>query len=164
MIEIGIDDLPQFQTLVSHYARPWFVCREADETEAFFWAVRYHIRNTVIVFEDATVYMGTSAPMSQKSLAAMSRNACNDTFFNFHCLADVPNYLYRLSEILILRQTTDTEIPAKVRAPDVVAEARRQIDRENARLYPPPAKHRLAYRTIDLNAGQIINSTPTYRP
>lgn len=144
--DITIEQLPYFREIT--VAK----CRQPDRIEEFFEAVNSNIRNTLLILEDATSYMGGNLPKSIQRVLLNSRNANNDILVNLHSIAEPAPFLWRHSEVIILRRTGDDayNLPKKVRNPEQIQAAMIAVARENARLYPAGTPQ-LAYRKLDLN-------------
>lgn len=154
LIPISVDDLPRWAETWPRYARPWFVCRDVDDLDWFFTYLHQYVRNTFVVFEDATGYLNSKLTKTQLRPILNSRNACNDIMLNQHSLADVQPDLYRAAWWLWLRHTADGEIPAKARMPHLIGRALEEINAENQRLYPT-GHNKLASRLIEFGTGLI---------
>lgn len=152
-ILIGIDDISRFNRLASKEPYPFFVCRECEDIELFFTLVNQWVRNSFVVFEDATSYMAGNLSEPVRKLILNSRNLCNDYLFNLHSLAEPAPFLFRHSEYIILRKTSDVKLPSKVPVPHKIEKAMAEISAENARLYPRPEQPKLAFRVIDITSA-----------
>ncbi|GAB2566818.1 hypothetical protein [Spirosoma areae] len=146
-------DLPRFNQLARQEAHPFFVCRESDDIDKFFTKVNEFVRNAFVVFEDATTYMAGNLSKPVRKLILNSRNLCNDYLFNLHSLAEPAPFLFRHSEYIILRKTSDVKLPAKVPVPHLIEWAMGEIKAENERLYPRPEQPKLAFRVLDITAA-----------
>lgn len=152
-IPIPLDDISRFNRLAERERFPLFVCRECDDFDRFFTLVNQWVRNSLVVFEDATSYMAGNLSEPARKLILNSRNLCNDYLFNLHSLAEPAPFLFRHSEYVILRKTSDVKVPAKCPVPHKFETAMEEIDAENKRLYPDPKQPKLAYRVIDITSA-----------
>jgi len=158
---IEIEDLPR---LDQYTGRKYFVYRPTDpmnlqnEILYFCQTLTQYVRNTVVVFEDFTIYLSGNVHPSIKNMILGSRNACNDYIFNVHSFSDLGPFALKHCEIYIVRHTIDnpesltTNIPYAVRP--FVAQAIREINRENRTV--KEGKPRLAFRTILKDEGRIL--------
>lgn len=152
-IPLSTDNMAYFDDLAEKALYPFFVVRELDAFDSFFLAVVNWVRNTFVIFEDATSYMVGNLPEPQRRLVLYSRNHCNDYLFNLHSLAEPAPFLYRHAEYIILRRTSDVKLPSKVPVPHKILQAMQEIAEENAQLYPLPTAPKLASRLIDITSA-----------
>lgn len=152
---LELQQVPQFTQLAGKTRYPLYKCRVSGEDDIweFFALVDEHVRNSFVIFEDATTYAVGNLPGSVRNLIVNSRNACNDYLFNLHSLSEPAPFLFRHSEFMILRRTSDQKLPGKVPVPHKVLQAMREIETENKRLYPRPEQPKLAFRVIDITAA-----------
>lgn len=81
-------------------------CEDANEDE-LFTALNTHQRNAFIIFEDAAKYLSPNLSKSVISFIVDKRKRNFDICFMFHSLADVPPYLCRNYQRMILFKTQD---------------------------------------------------------
>lgn len=152
-IDIPIDDLSRFNRLAEKERYPFFVCRDCEDIELFFTLVNQWVRNAFVVFEDATTYMAGNLSEPIRKLILNSRNLCNDYLFNLHSLAEPAPFLFRHSEYIILRRTSDVKLPGKVPVPHKIERAMAEIKAENDKLHPGPERAKIAFRVIDITSA-----------
>ena len=152
-IDIPIDDLSRFNRLAEKQRYPFFVCRDCEDIDQFFTLVNQWVRNTFVVFEDATSYMAGNLSDPIRKLILNSRNLCNDYLFNLHSLAEPAPFLFRHSEYIILRRTSDVKLPPKVPVPHKIERAMAEIKVENDKLHPGPERAKIAFRVIDITSA-----------
>jgi hypothetical protein len=152
---IDIDDLPGFNKVAQKATYKLFRCRVSSEEDIlkFFTYVNQHIKNSFVIFEDATSYAVGNIPRVMKDLILNSRNACNDYLFNLHSLSEPAPFLFRHAEFLILRRTSDVKVPTKIPVQNKIERAMREIAQENAELYKRPEQPKLAFRLIDITSA-----------
>ncbi|GEM_PF-1093862 len=146
-------EIKGFNILADRQRYPFFVCRDCEDIDSFFTLVNQWIRNTLVVFEDATSYMGGNLSNAVERLILNSRNLCNDYLFNLHSLAEPAPFLFRHSEYIILRKTSDVKLPSKVPVPHKIEKAMAELKKENELLYPDPKQPKLAFRVIDITSA-----------
>lgn len=152
-IPIMQDDISRFNRLADRETYPFFVCRDCEDVDQFFRLVNQWVRNSLVVFEDATSYMAGNLSQPVRQLVLNSRNLCNDYLFNLHSLAEPAPFLFRHSEYIILRKTSDVVLPNKVPVPHKIERAMAELKAENERLYPDPKQPKLAFRVIDITSA-----------
>lgn len=76
--------------------------------------------DTNCVFEEATGYLSGRTGDRVKKLVINKRHKRNNYIFLFHSIADVPPFLYRLSNYIILLKTADIEEMVKSKEPKLV--------------------------------------------
>lgn len=65
-------------------------------------------KNTLIVFEEATIFFSTSGTdMAIKELLVKKRHTNNFYIFNFHALSQVPLYILMFCDYFVLFKTND---------------------------------------------------------
>lgn len=152
-IPISIDDLSRFNRLAEKQRYPFFVCRDCEDIDLFFTLVNQWVRNAFVSFEDATSYMAGNLSEPIRKLILNSRNLCNDYLFNLHSLAEPAPFLFRHSEFIILRKTSDVKLPGKVPVPHKIERAMAELKAENEKYYPRPDQPKLAFRVIDITSA-----------
>lgn len=66
------------------------------------------VNNAVIVFEEAAVFFGVKGnDKKMRRILGLKRHRKNVIFLNFYSLGDVPQYIYRLSNYIVLFKTGD---------------------------------------------------------
>lgn len=73
--------------------------------------IQTNARNTFIVFEDATRYIGSKLTDDVNNFVLDSKQKNLDLVFVFHSLMSVPPDLVRVADILILFKTNEGKIP-----------------------------------------------------
>ncbi|GAB3568790.1 hypothetical protein GCM10027578_22030 [Spirosoma luteolum] len=152
-LPIQQDDISRFNRLAEKEQYPFFVCRDCEDIDQFFTLVNQWVRNAFVVFEDATSYMAGNLSEPIRKLILNSRNLCNDYLFNLHSLAEPAPFLFRHSEYIILRRTSDVKLPPKVPVPHKIERAMAEIKAENDKKYPTAAQPKLAFRVIDITSA-----------
>lgn len=76
--------------------------------------------DTNCIFEEATGYLSGRTGDRVKKLVINKRHKRNNYIFLFHSIADVPPFLYRLSNYIILLKTADIEDMVKSKEPKLV--------------------------------------------
>jgi hypothetical protein len=72
---------------------------------------------TNLIFEDATGEISGKVEKQLKRMVIAKRHTKNNFFFLFHSIEDVPPFLFRMVEIIILFKTGDLEENVKRKAP-----------------------------------------------
>lgn len=66
------------------------------------------VEKTLIVFEEATIFFGTTGSSKEmKTLLVRKRHTKNLFIFNFHALSQVPLYVLMFCDKLIIKKTND---------------------------------------------------------
>lgn len=112
------------------------------------------VRNTLLVFDDATPYFKGNLPIIVEEMLLQSRNHCNDFFINMHDFRSPAPALFSFSDFMILRDTDEDwdDLPSKCLKPKLYGKYLRDIQEENSILHPKKAGKQvpqLAYREID---------------
>jgi hypothetical protein len=130
--ELQIDDIPRFNKLASSAQYPFFQIKVADIDQLARFVITY-VRNAVIVLEDATSYAVGNISKPFREMILANRNSGNDLIINLHSLADPAPFLFRTSEYIILRQTSDDpgRLMNKVPAQNKVRAAMLEIREDN---------------------------------
>lgn len=81
-------------------------CEEARESELFSILNTYQ-RNAFIIFEDAAKYISPNVSEDCKGFIIDKRKRNFDIAFMFHTLADVPPYIARNWQAMVLFKTQD---------------------------------------------------------
>ncbi|MCO5258685.1 MAG: hypothetical protein M9916_00900 [Crocinitomicaceae bacterium] len=84
-----------------------------SDTDKMMAEIQNHSKNTFIVFEDATKYIGSKLTTDVRKFVLDSKQKNLDLVFVFHSLMAIPPELIRISDILILFKTNDAKLPAK---------------------------------------------------
>lgn len=67
------------------------------------------MRNALIVYEEATIFFSNRGhDQTLKDILVRKRHTNNTVFLVFHSLRDVPNYVYRLCNYVVLFKTNDS--------------------------------------------------------
>ncbi|MBO0951187.1 hypothetical protein [Fibrella forsythiae] len=130
--EIDLSDIPKFNALAARSKLPWFQIKTI-ESDALFRSIVTYVRNAVIVLEDSTSYAVGNLSKPFREMILANRNSGNDLIINLHSLKDPAPFLFRSSEYIILRQTSDdpNKLPDKVLAPEKVILAMLDIRETN---------------------------------
>jgi hypothetical protein len=153
---IDLADIPNFNELAQRVKYKYFRCRVSSELDIleFFTSVNQFVTNSFVIFEDATSYAVGNMPRVMKDLILNSRNACNDYLFNLHSLSEPAPFLFRHSEYIILRRTSDAKLTSKMPVVAKLEKAMREIAIENSKKYNDyPEQPKLAFRLIDTTSA-----------
>lgn len=68
-------------------------------------------RNTLVVFEEATLFFDPTTGRHKllREMLVRKRHTGNAVILLFHALADIPLYVLRMTDTLVLFKTNDTE-------------------------------------------------------
>lgn len=69
--------------------------------------INEHVRNSCIILEDAAKYLWGNVPAGVKGLLIDSRNRNLDIILMFHNLADIPPYIAKMYNDMVLYKTND---------------------------------------------------------
>lgn len=78
-----------------------------------FLARAKELRNTTIVFEEATIFFGGAKDEEMTNLLVRKRHTKNNIFLLFHSLIDAPPYILRLVDFIVLYKTNDNPTAIK---------------------------------------------------
>jgi hypothetical protein len=78
--------------------------------------IELYLVNAFVVFEDATKYIGSRLNDDMKRFVLDSKQKNLDFVFMFHSLAQIPNDLIRIADVLTLFKTNE-DIPSKKKYP-----------------------------------------------
>ena len=78
------------------------------------------VRNTLIVFDDATPYFSGNLPKIFEDMMLQSRNHCNDYFINIHDFRSPGPAVFAFSDFIVLRDTYEDwdDLPSNVENPN----------------------------------------------
>ncbi len=79
-----------------------------NNVDTLLAAIEANVTNTVIVFEDATKYIGTKLNVDMKRFLIDSKQKNIDVYFVFHSLAACPLDLIRITNFIILFKTKES--------------------------------------------------------
>lgn len=82
----------------------------SSDTKTIMSAIQKYARNSFIVFEDATKYIGSVLTDDMKMFVLDSKQKNLDLVFIFHSLASIPPALVRVSDILVLFKTNEGKV------------------------------------------------------
>lgn len=85
----------------------------SSDTDVMMDKIQRDLKNTFIIFEDATKYIGSKLTTDVRKFVLDSKQKNLDLVFVFHSLMAIPPELIRISDILILFKTNDAKLPAK---------------------------------------------------
>lgn len=88
----------------------------SSDTDSMMQAIQLHARNSLLIFEDATKYIGSRLTPDLKKFILDSKQKNLDVFFVFHSLAQVPPDLVRCADILTLFKTNEG-VPSQTKYP-----------------------------------------------
>lgn len=95
--------------------------------------IQLHCRNTFLIFEDATRYIGSKLTTDVNNFVLDSKQKNLDIVFVFHSLMQIPPDLVRISDVLVLFKTNEG-VPPKTKypwgeIPQMMAELKRSSNR-----------------------------------
>ena len=76
--------------------------------------------DTNFIFEEATGYLSGRTGEKIKRIVINKRHKRNNYIFLFHSIADVPPFIYRLSNYIVLLKTADIEETVKQKEPKLL--------------------------------------------
>ena len=82
----------------------------SSDTTKIMNEISEHAKNTFIVFEDATKYIGSKLEKETRNFVLDSKQKNLDLVFIFHSLASIPPELVRVSDTLILFKTNEGKV------------------------------------------------------
>lgn len=100
--KIPVIPIPKFSRWKSGIGRMY-----SANTSLIMEQVQEYARNTFIVFEDATKYVGSKLTEDMKLFVLDSKQKNLDLVFIFHSLAAIPPDLVRVADILVLFKTNE---------------------------------------------------------
>ncbi|HRO76641.1 MAG TPA: hypothetical protein PLP27_10895, partial [Crocinitomicaceae bacterium] len=113
-----------------------------SDTDLMMSRIQEDVRNTFIVFEDATKYVGSKLTTDVRKFVLDSKQKNLDMVFIFHSLMAIPPELIRISDVLILFKTNDAKLPGKYDA---------WADLEKLRETVRKSDNRYIHKAIELN-------------
>lgn len=78
-----------------------------SDTNKVMAAIEKSVYNALLVFEDATKYVGSKLSEDVKKFALDSKQKNLDVIFIFHSLSDIPRDLVRISDTITLFKTVE---------------------------------------------------------
>lgn len=78
-----------------------------SDTQGILDEINRHVRDTLVLFEDATKYIDTNPQPVVKSICLDSKQKNNDIVFMFHSFADVPPKLFRWMNFITVFKTEE---------------------------------------------------------
>lgn len=81
-----------------------------SNTNLLMSEIQQHSRNTFIVFEDATRYVGSRLTDDMRNFVLDSKQKNLDLAFIFHNLTAIPSELVRVADILVLFKTNEGKV------------------------------------------------------
>lgn len=126
-----------------------------DDVFQFMELIFKYVRNTAVIFDDATKYFQGVLPTIYGKCMLQSRNHCNDYFINAHFLALISPEALGTADFIILRDTY--EKPSLIKSlkkgnSHLIAKYLMDVQQENAIRYPHKRGQKvpqLAHRIID---------------
>lgn len=79
----------------------------SSDTEQMMSAIQKDVTNCFIVFEDATKYVRANLQKDVRNFVLDSKQKNLDILFVFHSLASIPRELARISDILVIKKTSE---------------------------------------------------------
>lgn len=76
-----------------------------EDTDAMFLDIKQHVKNTFVVLEDATRYVGSKLSKDLRRFMFNCKQQNNDLVFVFHSLGSIPPELVKSANYLILFKT-----------------------------------------------------------
>src|SRR5690554_2176671 len=114
----------------------------SSNTREMMSIIQAHARNTFIVFEDATRYIGSKITDDVNNFVLDSKQKNLDLVFVFHSLTSIPPDLVRIADILVLFKTNEGKISdAKYPWPEI-PKAMKELRQST---------NRYSYKVIQLN-------------
>lgn len=99
-----------------------------SDTDQIMEAVDKDVRNTIVVFEDATKYIGSTVTKEVKRFILDSKQKNLDLIFVFHSLKDLPRDLIRIMDYITICKTGDRyNSSLRNKYPDIVEEAHKEV-------------------------------------
>jgi|SRR5690554_3295455 len=83
----------------------------SSNTKELMATIQEYAKNTFVVFEDATRYIGSKLTDDVNNFVLDSKQKNLDLVFIFHSLMSIPPDLVRVADILILFKTNEGKIP-----------------------------------------------------
>lgn len=83
----------------------------SPNTKSLMQLIAHHSKNTFIVFEDATRYIGSKVTDDVNNFVLDSKQKNLDLVFIFHSLMSIPPDLVRVSDVLVLFKTNEGNPP-----------------------------------------------------
>ncbi len=106
----------EFKAFESGYARMF-----SPDTEMMFQLIECHLRNTLLIIEDGSKFIGKQLSRSFKGFMYDSKQKNLDIIIVFHNLAAIPPELVRIADTLTLFKTNDgTPSPTKYPFPELI--------------------------------------------
>ena len=108
----------------------------SDTDELMSW-IEKHIVNTVLVFEDATKFIGNRLSKDVRRFVIDSKQKNLDIYFLFHYMMAVPNDLTRIIDVLILFKTKEiftSQLKSKFPAP-IIEQAFKRVTAHKNQYY-----------------------------
>ena len=97
---ITLDQLPRWKSGVYRII--------PHDPEALLLAIDRHLKNTMVVFEDAGKYIDGNLDRPLKSLLIGCRHVNVDIIFPFQSFGLVPPRIFQLSNYIVVKKTSDT--------------------------------------------------------
>jgi len=95
--------------------------RHSDGDFVKFIETTETLTDSNVLFEEATGYLSGRTGEKIKRIVINKRHKRNNYIFLFHSIADVPPFLYRLSNYIILLKTADIEEAVKQKEPKLLS-------------------------------------------
>lgn len=99
-----------------------------NDTDALLETIEDNLKNSLVIFEDATKYVGSTLKKELKRFLLDTKQKNIDLIFVFHSLKDLPRDLIRVMDYLILGKTGDKYGPSlRNKYPDEVETAHKKV-------------------------------------
>lgn len=82
----------------------------SGDVQPMLASIQQFAKNTLLIFEDATKYVGSRLTDDMRRFVLDSKQKNLDIVFIFHSLASIPPELVRISDILVLFKTNEGEV------------------------------------------------------
>lgn len=126
--EITPDQLPFWNTGTYRIFSP--------DTDALMEEIERYVNNTLVVFEDATKYIGSTLSKEMKRFILDSKQKNLDLVFVFHSLKDLPRDLVRVIDYITLFKTGDRyNSNLRNKYPDPVETAHESVLKNPSKFY-----------------------------
>ena len=80
----------------------------SSDTKEMMSTIQNHVTNSLIVFEDATKYVRANLQDDVRKFVLDSKQKNLDLIFVFHALASIPKELARISDLLVIKKTSES--------------------------------------------------------
>jgi hypothetical protein len=110
--EITVEQLKRWKPDAGGYYRIF-----GSNTEEILQTINSHVFNALLIFEDASKYIGSRFDDYVKAFILDSKQKNLDIVFMFHSWGFVPNDLFRLNDVITIFKTQDSPAQKKNHLP-----------------------------------------------